>query len=293
LIVFSSNRAERGVLLPVIDELKKRQFDVVDAVLPDVWDIPLVWREAEKYLTNVDYVICPFDRAQITAAAMLCHLKKIPYAQMHAGEISSGTFDDSNRYAISLWADMCFCAHWRFARRVKKIKKIAHLPGIVKTVGITHLDNITIDESLVPSEEYNLVIYNPPTLLSAHEIKGELDEILTYAWDRKIIWIGPNGDPGSDIINDYIKRATKWFKNLITYYSNLPRPQFLGLLKNAYCAYGNSSSLIYEAPYFQTPVRMIGERNRIREKLRFRIGASSRIVDLIEWRLKSLDISKC
>ena len=287
-MVFSSNRAERGVLAPVIDELKKRQFDVVDAVLPDRWDMTAVWCDAEEYLAGADYAICPFDRAQITTTAMLCHLNKVPFAQMHAGEISSGTFDDSNRYVISLWADMCLCAHRRFARRVRKIKKIAHLPGIVATVGITHLDNISIDESIVPSEEYNLVIYNPPTLLDARRMRKEMDEIVSCAWNKRIIWIGPNGDVGSDIINDYVAEAKDWFKSLITYYPNLPRPQFLGLLKNAYCVYGNSSCLIYEAPHFQTPVRMIGERNRIREKLRFRIGASSRIADLIERRLMFL-----
>lgn len=245
----------------------------------------------KRYLDGVDYAICPFDRAQVTIAALVCHLNKVPFAQMHAGEVSSGTFDDSNRHAITLWADMCLCAHKKFAKRVIKMKSFLGLPvGRVHTVGITHLDHFVVDEKMVPPYPYNMVVYNPPTLLGNEVIIKELGEIINDAWNEHIIWIGPNGDPGSDVVTGFIEEMQRGIPKKITYYPNLPRASFLGLMKNAMCVYGNSSSLIYEIPAFKSPFKIpvvfIGERNRIREGMNFKTGASKRIADLIEERMK-------
>jgi UDP-N-acetylglucosamine 2-epimerase len=239
-------------------------------------------------IDKTKYAICPFDRMQVMMAACACFHYDVPFAQMHGGEISSGTYDDANRHVITLWADMIFTAHDVFTRRATNLRKTAGLSTKrIHTVGITNLDEREIDESELPSRPFNLVLYNPPTLLSSNEIKAELDEVYDLALKSgaSIIWIGPNGDPKSEVIERYAKSHLNSIKYAADGY---PRAKFLGLLKNAELAIGNSSSFIYEAPILKTPVRMIGERNRTREHLNFKMGASVKIARLIEKRLEDL-----
>ncbi len=67
----------------------------------------------------------------------------------------------------------------------------------------------------------------------------------------------------------------KFFKHLkkaandslfIHLYPNIPRNDFLGLLKHCGALVGNSSSGIIEASYFKIPVVNIGIRQKNREK---------------------------
>jgi UDP-N-acetylglucosamine 2-epimerase len=68
------------------------------------------------------------------------------------------------------------------------------------------------------------------------------------------------------------------------YYPNLPRPQFLGLLKNCHRFVTNSSCAIYEAPHFLKPEQIvqIGNRNLNRPRGPFEPGASDRIVAILK-----------
>lgn len=47
-------------------------------------------------------------------------------------------------------------------------------------------------------------------------------------------------------------------------YANLKREDYLGLLKNALCIVGNSSSGLLEAPTFKVPAVNIGRRQNMR-----------------------------
>jgi UDP-N-acetylglucosamine 2-epimerase len=70
----------------------------------------------------------------------------------------------------------------------------------------------------------------------------------------------------------------------VQYYDNLPRPQFLGLLKNCQRFITNSSCAIYEAPHFLKPeqIIMVGDRNKNRPRGPFQTGASDRIVSILK-----------
>ena len=83
-------------------------------------------------------------------------------------------------------------------------------------------------------------------------------------------------------------RVGKW-GGVDQYYDNLPRPQFLGLLKNCRRFITNSSAAIYEAPHFLKPeqIIMVGDRNRNRPKGPFKTGASDRIVEILHEMAKT------
>ena len=101
---------------------------------------------------------------------------------------------------------------------------------------------------------------------------------ITIKQERKHIVIGPNPDP--QIFNNKMIRCNT--------YNNLPRPQFLGLLKNCKRFISNSSATIYEAPHFLKPEQIvhIGDRNKNRDKGPFEIGASDKIVKILKEYLK-------
>jgi len=289
VVVFWSNRSEIGLLMPVIHELERHKIDTDLHRLPES-TLSAAFGSAMKKIKNdkPKYAICPFDRMQVMMAACACYHSDVPFAQMHAGEISSGTYDDADRHVITLWADMIFTAHDVFTRRARNLRKTAGLSTKrIHTVGITHLDEKQIDESELPDRPYNLVLYNPPTLLSKKEIRAELDEVHNLATreGKSVVWIGPNGDPSSEIIDRRLRSHSKSIKYVPKGY---PRAKFLGLMKNADLAIGNSSSFVYEAPLLNTPVKMIGERNRTREHLNFKTGASTKIAKLIKSRLESI-----
>jgi UDP-N-acetylglucosamine 2-epimerase len=289
VVVFWSNRSEIGLLTPVLHELDRHEIDADLHRLPES-TLSAAFRSAVKKIRTdkIKYAICPFDRMQVMMAACACFHYDVPFAQMHGGEISSGTYDDADRHVITLWADMIFTAHEVFTRRATSLRKTAGLSTKrIYTVGISHLDEKEIDESELPNCPYNLVLYNPPTLLGREEIRAELDEVYDLAVHegKSVVWVGPNGDPGSETIEKYVRGHLKSIKYVSKGYS---RAEFLGLLKNADLAIGNSSSFIYEAPLLNTPVKMIGERNRTREHLNFKTGASVKIARLVKLRLGSI-----
>ena len=78
----------------------------------------------------------------------------------------------------------------------------------------------------------------------------------------RIVIVYPNNDPGSAGIIDAWKAAETTHT---TIFKDLPRPMFLGLLRDAAVLVGNSSSGIIEAASFGTPVVDIGPRQAGRE----------------------------
>ena len=231
------------------------------------------------------------DRIEMTAAACAAFHKNIPIIHYGSGIVNTpiSTFDDINRHCISLWADIALCEDMGSANKVgmlwlniEKITPIHADWGIDKPnvlfqleerniyiVGITHLDDLEIDESLVPKEPYDLVLYNPTTKYA---------ECPIIHLDRDIIVIGPNADPW----------LTEW--HLKSNYDNLPRPQFLGLLKNCERYITNSSSAYYERSIMKegSEIVMMGDRNKNRSTpTDLKGGASDKIIKIIkEWWLK-------
>ena len=79
------------------------------------------------------------------------------------------------------------------------------------------------------------------------------------------VWVLPNNDAGSSIVKNEIFN-NKDPNNII--FDNLPRSEYLELLKNCQLLIGNSSSGIIESSSFKVPVINLGRRqnNRYRPK---------------------------
>ena len=282
--VYWSNRSEEGLLRPVIEELKKiEEFNVVENKIPDtpmgVAEYVLQLEKSDMPLP--DYAVCAYDRPPVTLMAYFLYHVHVPIIQFHAGDISTGTFDDMDRWCITLWADYHFCAGKTQANRVRKfLRAMGRDPAHISVSGVTNLDDL--DKIAEPPDgDYDIVLYNPPTKATTEAMNNELTQLINTL-DKETYWLVPNGDPGSVLIEGKVKDLAK-VKN-ISWTANMPHEALLGLLSRAKRVIGNSSALYFEAPYFGCQIIQIGERNKCRENVVLESGGSKRIArKLKEW----------
>ena len=308
VMVYWTSRSEEGILAPVVKRLEED---------PDIQCIPLrpkhlrgtdpaklgetySWAYENIEFYAPDLVIAPFDRPEMLMVAIAAMTQNVPVAQIEAGDIAGrGTGDDKTRYAISMIADLIFCngkeAHERVCRTI--FHNVAFLHKVVWDSGSTAIDDIEPDYSLVPIageavavkdpskktpawKPFDLVLYNPETatemdLDNLSSIEVLLDE------EKPTIFVGPNGDRGSNEIEFVMK---KWCEanEPWTYYDSVPRAQFLGLMQKAKRLIGNSSAFCLEIPLlrddWEKVVTLVGTRNTPDRFLRdSRPGGSDRI----------------
>jgi UDP-N-acetylglucosamine 2-epimerase len=274
ILVLVGCRSDEGLSAPIIKRLKADDF--FDCYVyrfnhPGEFERPyeeMAYTLEENYF---DLVFITGDRIEMTAGACACFHNNTKIAHYYGGILNDPitTLDDINRHCISLWSTIQFVES-----TVAMINLFNLLTGIKKKaniykVGITHMEDIEVDESLVPKGEYDLVLVNPTTLTK---------EIPHFLMERGTIVIGPNPD---------IPLDPDWEPFYITY-PNLPRPQFLGLLKNCHRFITNSSAGLYEAPHFlnEDQIVMVGDRNKNRTSGYFKgkKPASELIIEhLKEW----------
>jgi hypothetical protein len=263
-------RSDEGLSAPVIKRLQD-WFDVCAYPL-----LPQKFKESYSLVETVinswypDLILITGDRVEMCAAAAAAFHNKVKIAHFYAGIINDPvtTYDDVDRHCCTLWSDIQFCEDRCSAIRTNMLKQACDLTSNVHVVGISHLDDLEVDESKDPLCKYDLLLINNEPLSSTNHDFMRSD-------GRPLIQIGHNPDGNVQTIGDI-------------YYGNLPRPQFLGLLKNCQRFITNSSAAIYEAPHFLKPeqIVMVGDRNKNRPKGPFKTGASDRIVEILKEYLK-------
>ncbi len=111
-----------------------------------------------------------------------------------------------------------------------------------------------------------MLVQHPVTTeskLSGIQILSILKSIVKLK--RNTIAIAPNSDAGNQKIFYYLTLYSKKYP-FIKLYPNIPRNDFLGMLKYCGVVVGNSSSGMIEASYFNTPIVNIGIRQKDRER---------------------------
>jgi len=289
VVVVWSNRSERGLLEPVIRRLKTH-FEVIEfnmvLAAGEPFELGGLYDSAYAFLHECrpDLVITPFDRIEQIFVALAARTLNLKVAQIHAGDISrEGCWDDQVRHMISLCCDYLFCNGEESAERARELVRLTGSQAKVFEVGSTAFDDIEVDTSLCPDGEFDLVVYHPPTK-RPDLIESELDEIESML-DKPTIWVGPSGDPGSDLVVARAKRLER--EGRVEFHQNLPRPKFLGLLKRCARAIGNSSAFFCELPHFGKRHVHIGVRNSGRGAVRIKTGGSDRIAEILREELEA------
>lgn len=288
----SANRAEHGLLKPIVEELNKRKD--VEALFHDMSGFPQyplgqnVIEHIKSFIAifNPDIVLLPCDRNEMVyVAAHTFHEGKI-VAHFHCGDVGEGTSDESNRFAISFLSHIFFC---NSVQSAENLYKMGFEFWRVHVVGSTALDGVEIDESLCPREPYDLVLLHPDPVSKEATLHDLTDTLLALPYtENKIVWFYPNADRNNELIRDYLKSIEKecslsGISSKFQLYENVPRSQFLGLLKNCSRAIGNSSSFTYELPLLNSKAKyvQIGHRNKTRTPPNTQLGASKQIAEIL------------
>lgn len=143
----------------------------------------------------------------------------------------------------------------------------------------SNISKITNKYNLEVKNGYILVVYHP-TQFKVESLKEDFRNLFSFLQtvENKKIWIAPNNDAGSSIIkSEFLKK-----RDINNYYfDNLPREEYLTLLKNAKLIIGNSSSGIIESPAFKIPCINLGHRQKGRLR-------AKNVIDVSKMEKKSL-----
>ena len=254
-----------------------------------------------------DAILVLGDRVEPLAAAIAGAYMNIPLAHIHGGDRTRGGLDESARHAITKFAHIHFPATKKSADR---IVKMGEDEWRVHVVGSPALD-IILSEPLLPpkelTEKFGLDLAQPLVLVVQHPVTTQVEEAPKQMREtlEAIVEIGcptiliyPNSDAGGRRMIEVIKRYDKY--PFIKTYKNLPRREYLSLMKISSIMVGNSSSGIIDAPTFGLPAVNIGIRQEGRERGKNVIDVShdkQEIVNSIEKALKDkeflAEIKKC
>ena len=218
-----------------------------------------------------DFLLVLGDREESITTALVGAYMNIPVAHLCGGDRAIGNVDDQVRHAVTKLAHLHFVTNNESAMRVAKMGEQAFRifnvgnPGLDRLVEIPFLNSKQLSNSLVFEIEDN----EPLILLIQHAISSEtkeaykqMRETLEAIQDLKIktILTYPNSDAGGQ----QMIRAIKEFDSLpfLHIAKNIPRLEFINLMRRASCMIGNSSAGILEAPILKLPVINIGNRQR-------------------------------
>ena len=212
-----------------------------------------------------DWIILAGDRGEQLVGALVGGFTYIPVAHIQAGELS-GNIDGMTRHAIGKYAHLHFASNRDAAQRLVRLGEERFR---IQNVGAPQLDEL-VEGLYSTSKEiehkfgmdlgkgYVLVVQHPVTeeyAQAATQIAVAMKALRRFDVPKMVIL--PNNDAGSSYIREGIEKARR---GEFYTFSNLKREDYLGLLKNASCIVGNSSSGLLEAPTFKVPAVNLGRR---------------------------------
>jgi GDP/UDP-N,N'-diacetylbacillosamine 2-epimerase (hydrolysing) len=248
-----------------------------------------------------DFLLVCGDREESISCALAGAYMNIPVAHLAGGDIVVGNVDDSVRHAVTKLSHL----HFPFtAESANRIHRMGEEPWRICQTGNPGLDRFGWIPPLSREELANRIDMppgdGPLLLLIQHNISSEIDDAARQMEIslQAVAELGyptlvgyPNSDAGSRDIIDVIRRYERSTPNIRTY-QNLPREEFLGVLRAASVLVGNSSLGILEAPFLKLPVVNVGNRQKKRqhaENVLFVPHDKERIIAAIRRTLTDID----
>ncbi len=240
------------------------------------------------------------DRHDALSSALAAAYMNIPNAHIHGGERSQAGIDEYNRHAITKISNIHFAATNQSKKRIIKLGENSKFVFQTGSPGIDDLISKKIPDKEYLEKKYHVDFNKKFFLLLYHPVTTEIEnteieisnilKVLTQ-FKRSIIAISPNSDAGHEIIFTKIHEYSKSYP-LIKIYKNIPRSDYLGLLKNCSLLIGNSSSGVIEGSYFDLPIINVGIRQNNREKGNNVINVKGTIPSIMYGINKALNSNK-
>ena len=207
------------------------------------------------------------DRTDALALAVSSLIHKVPVVHLHGGEVTLGSIDEKIRHSISKISDIHFVSHNNYKKRLIQLGEINKN---IKNFGSLELDRIDkqkfkskreLKKKLkLKDENYVLISINSEiNSQQSKMITKNILKALEFNKDYVKIITMPNSDPFSDEVSQEILHYKKKpnfqiFNSLNRYYTDV--------LKNAKFVIGNSSSIVYVAPFLGVPSILVGDRQK-------------------------------
>lgn len=216
-----------------------------------------------------DWILLAGDRGEQLMGAIAGAYTYTPVAHIQAGEVS-GNIDNMTRHAIGKLVHLHFASNQDAAERLIKLGEEEFrvhnvgAPQIDEMIAAQYTELSDIEDKLCINlqQGYLLGVMHPVTEeADKAEMQAEVFIKALNAFPLPKVIILPNNDAGSNGVKHAIQ---EYRKGEYYMYANLKREDYLGLLKNARCIVGNSSSGLLEAPTFKVPAVNIGRRQNMR-----------------------------
>lgn len=218
-----------------------------------------------------DFLLVLGDREEAITTGVAGVYLNIPVAHISGGDRALGNVDDQIRHAVTKLAHLHFVTN---SESYERVLKLGEQPFRVFNTGNPGLDRLLKEPVLSCGElsrrlGFEVKEGEPLVLLIQHVISTEIDSAYFQMSQTleavrqlgvKTVLIYPNSDAGSH----QIIRAIQEFKDLpfLHVAKNIPRAEFVTLMRSASCMLGNSSAGILEAPLLKLPVVNVGNRQK-------------------------------
>ncbi len=218
-----------------------------------------------------DILLVLGDREESMTTALVGAYMNIPVAHLCGGDRVIGNVDDQVRHAVTKLAHVHFVTNSESAERIIRLGEQPFRVFDVGNPGLDRLLEVPVIDAVELSQRLGFTIVDgePLVMLIQHVISTEINE----AYDQmkasldavrelgiKTILSYPNSDAGGQ----QMIRAIHEYDSLPFLYAakNIPRLEFINLMRRASCLLGNSSAGILEAPLLKLPVINVGNRQR-------------------------------
>ncbi len=253
-----------------------------------------------------DLLVLLGDRFEILAAAEAALVANIPIAHIGGGDSTEGVIDEAIRHSITKMAHLHFVTNNISFQRVRQL---GENPNHIFNVGHLGIDQIKKTTLFSRKELENildfsfnhknlLITFHPVTLndIDQDSTPKQFQALLSALHQLDeigLIFTKSNADTNGRIINQMVDHYVSNHPNAKAFI-NLGQQKYLSVMAQVDMVIGNSSSGIYEAPFFKIPTVNIGDRQRGRIMASSIIQSQSTTSEIIQSIQKaySLNCSK-
>lgn len=223
-----------------------------------------------------DYTVVLGDRYELFIPTITSLMFNVPVMHLHGGEITEGVIDEQVRHAITKIAHIHLPCTKFYAENISKMGEedwriyIVGAPGLENAVRGTRASAKEVKKELgIDLKKRTILCTYHPVTLEPQSTKSQTKSIINSLMklkDFQVIFTRPNAEVGSEIIISEIKKGIIKNKNQWFFFNSLGINIYQSILKHSKALIGNSSSGIFEAPFFKIPTVDIGNRQKGRHK---------------------------
>lgn len=251
-----------------------------------------------------DLLLVLGDREEAMTTALVGAYMNIPVAHIAGGDRVVGNVDDQIRHAVTKLAHLHFVTNQESEERILRLGEQPFRIFNVGNPGLDRLLEVPVIDTPELSRRLGFAIADeePLIILIQHVISTETDqayEQMKISLEAirelgiKTVLSYPNSDAGGQ----QMIRAIQEYEMLpfLLTAKNIPRLEFVNLMRRASCLLGNSSAGILEAPLLKLPVINVGNRQHGRlhaENVQFVPHDRERIIEAVRRAIFDHDYRK-